>query len=252
MKTFRMLLAAMVASAGIAGVAAADPVTFVFRPNDFMERYPPTWGDGVSPGQTKADQPDARRFIDRDGAGATLGTYETYDGASDYATWLNWRNSLGPGEGIRAFSVWPARWTAMTSFGQDLYLVNYNAGSGDATGAWAPAGWHAEVEQTAWNPIWYFWTDDPAMYIRPGGPDLGVFSFSGNCLDLAFQPVEVGADYRVMFWVYGDEMVFAGGSVDDEFNFIANVTAVPEPAAIWLLAVGIAALAIVVRRRRGS
>lgn len=199
---------ALLAGIAMASVARADTV-FRFDPNDLVDLYPATAGTSDTAGENKATQENARRLHET----WASSWYETfYNPASpqpqseSYNTYVNWLGSLGSGEGISGFNIW--------------LLDNPNAQSWGESTVWDPSGpaptgsadaagkWNVSTIANPWGPGWLveWWTDDPTYYLRPGGADIGDFSFRGtayhdtnsNGFD-ALDPVVVDGD-SVRIW----------------------------------------------------
>ena len=155
------LLLAITATAGKA-------VTFRFDPDDLIQLYPASAGYSDVQGENKATQPNARRVHQPWGT-----VYETFYNPANpqpqpksYNTYMNWRDSLGPGEGISAFNIWMLDKPAGRSWGEKV-VWNPSGPKPTAT-ADADGKWNVEVIENPWGPGWLvqWWTDNSDNYIR--------------------------------------------------------------------------------------
>jgi hypothetical protein len=201
---------------------------------------------------------------------------------TDYNTYWNWRGGLGVDEGLGSFSFYlRGEYPTVTQAWGEILVTNPNV----PISATAAPGWNAAVVASggpAGGEVVIWWTTDPTKYIRPGGANIGTFSFiadvyedsNWNGLDLTDPDATAGVLYRIWFadtWMnLGDEDVpalvydAAGlGSLtpsaipfsqtadgDSGMEAILTLTGVPEPATLCLLALG--GVGLLARRRRGK
>lgn len=257
----------------------AEYLTFEFTANDLIDLYNTDFS-GLN-----ATQENARR-VHEVWAGTWYQTFSdhlctgtTQPGSGN--TYLNWRDSLQTNEGLGSFSTWLHGDPGARSWGEILL-----ADPAQPMYATAESGWNVEIVENEWDTgfgkgwVAVWWTTDPDLYIRPGGADLGTFSFTADVYvdtnadnniagDLDAQ---AGVPYRIWFadtWMnYGDDNVPAlvfddqgwgtrtpgygpfaqtpGG--DAGLEVILTIAPIPEPATICLLGLGGLAL---LRRKRG-
>ncbi|GEM_PF-1549084 len=251
----------------IASTLWASEATFRFDPNDLIGLY--TTGDPTAyrPGQTNP------RFLNRDGYSVGTGVAATYTdhpsrgsrwtGDDDY--YADWLAGLGAGEGIYQFNMW----VTTTNYPYSGYLredsgeqlARNGMYNNDATGLTGTAadGWTAEVDVIYSNTtggvtygiIWK--TTDSAAYLRPGGADIGEFSFSMTDVigirEVAGDIVD-GDEYRV--WFGSDSLTFDdqgwgttsgrdafdGSDAHWEGELAVTAEVIPEPATSMFMAVG--------------
>jgi len=204
---------------------AGKAVTFVFDPDDLIQLYPASAGYSDVQGENKATQPNARRIHQPWGT-----VYETFYNPANpqpqpqsYNTYMNWRDSLGPGEGISAFNIWMLDESGARSWGEKV-VWNPNGPKPTAT-ADAEGKWNVEVIENPWGPGWLvqWWTDNPDYYINTQS-DIGEFSFSGiaywdideNGYDEGDPEVQIGETCRIWFGALNyTESDGAGGWIYD-------------------------------------
>ena len=222
-----ILVLALLVIGGV-GAPSASAATFAFDPNDLLDLFPATAGSVADLSTYKAVQPNARRVHE------TWATtyYDTFYNPvaphtqpDDYNTYLNWRTSLGAGEGISRFNIWLLDNPAARSWGEKLV---WNPAGSAPTGT-AASGWAVSVALSppGWDPgyIVEWSTSDSTKYLRPGGADIGTFSFSGtaysdnnaNGYD-ASDPEFTGGIARIWFGAYNGDAV---GTSDDSVFFDA-------------------------------
>ena len=275
MKKLLMILAAVGVILSLVGAARAAVVTFQFDPNDLVDLYPGSAGMSDVTGENKATQPNARR-VHQVWANTFYETF--YNPAAphtqpdDYDTYVSWRGGLGAGEGIAAFNTWLLDNPNARSWGETI-VARTDAPPGVAGAA---DGWTGEIIDNPWGAgylvQWY--TDDSTKYLRPGGADIGDFSFTvdayvdtnENGWDESDPGVVMGESYRIWFGGanYGDGLDGQSVYFDDSGGFAAefpteaygsgfegvlDIKAIPEPATliIWSL---LGALGIVYGWRR--
>jgi hypothetical protein len=268
-----------IALAAVAGTASAAVHTFTFDPNVIIDAYAPTVGDNVT--VTRVNQEECRRVY---GAPLYNGNVSTYNrgggGQEEYNTYVNWRDSLGEGEGIRDFTLWLApAWGYTSSFGDALgynpqITDNYPTTVNNAVQSVTAAdGWVAEITNNGpYQPILRWYTTDPTKYLRPGGADIGQFSFTADTAvynDATYTgEVQDNTPYRVFFWsLAADQNEFnpgVSGIVADgngfggitpnggtfsldatagwQFYASTNLMSTPEPGTIVLCVVGVLSL----------
>lgn len=270
-----MALAFFAMAAVFPGPAFSSVLTFQFDPNDLLGLYPGSAGSDT-PGGRKIDQPNARR-LHQAWASTWFETFYNppapHTQPNDYNTYRNWLGGLGPGEGISAFNIWLLDNPAARSWGEKTV---WNPAGPMPTGTADAAGnWYVSVDPNPWGPgfLVEWWTDNPAYYLRPGGADIGEFSFSGvayhdnnsNGYDASDPEVAEGDTVRIWFGSYTDASIHfdASGWGTDSPSYSAFpatgtsgwegtlniVAAVPEPATALLLGLGLAGLGIWGRKR---
>lgn len=258
-------------------LAFAGPATFTFDPNDLLDLV------GSDTTQWRGAQDNPRGIFDPVAYGS--GNYNNWAFSYYQPTvlpsggpqpdrrnhYLNWLDSLGPNEGIRAFNMWvttsgypnnPYDGNPTNPWNQQIYRDGTNGNS--ATGISATAdvgnGWYASVVDIyagTYGVKWY--TTDPTKYLRPGGVDLAPFSFT-----MIDTNAVVGQNYRIWFGsgttIFDDQgwgtrptgdpalTPFAETGQLVNWNGVLTVpaTEVPEPTALSLLAIG----GLLLRRRR--
>ncbi len=260
------------------GGAMAGVTTIEFKPNDLLNLY------SADPNGSKTTDPNARRLHET-WATEWYNTFSDYMDSghtqpSDYNTYLNWRASLGAGEGLNSFSTWLHGDPAARSWGEVLLADPSVAMTATVS---AGSGWNCTIVANPWDTgygagyIAVYWTTDPNQYIRPSGPNLGTFSFTADLYVDADQNNNIvgdanaqdGVPYRIWFadttTNQGDPNVRAlvfdnagWGSLTPNYGTFSSATAgdsaleavlvIPEPATMSLLVLG----GLAMLPRRGS
>lgn len=282
MKRSMIAIVGVVAVVLATSAAQAGMLTFAFDPNDLLDLYP---ADSTG---LNATQPNARRIHEVYRYGEHYQTFSDnlqpgHSQPTDYNTYLNWRNGLGVGEGLASFSFYlRGEYPTATMPWNEILVTNPNV---PITATAAP-GWNATVVASGGpdgGEIAVWWTTDPTKYIRPGGADIGTFSFTAdlyedsnwNGLDASDPDASAGVPYRIWFadtWMnQGDEnlpaLVYdaagwgsltpsaspfpqtAGGDSGMEAILTVTGVPVPEPATLSLLVLG--AVVLLRRTRKG-
>lgn len=262
--------------------ANAFAVTFLFDPNDLLDLYPSSAGTSDTNGQNKATQIDARR-LHRQWATTWYETFYNPPAPQlqphSYNNYMNWLDGLGAGEGISGFNIWMLDNPAARSWGENV--VWNPSGAAPQSTADAAGFWNTSIIANPWGPGWLaqWWTDNPLYYLRPGGQNIGNFSFSGsaywdnnqNGYDITDPLVQIGESARIWFgalnstdngsqeWsVHFDNIgwgnrptlnaPFSAGLVGSNgygsgWEGVLDVPAVPEPGTMLLLGSGLLGLA---------
>ena len=254
----------------------ASEARFTFDPNDLIDLY--TAGNPGGQGLGSQANP---RIILGDGYVINSNMAATYSDhpdrgsrwIGDDAHYADWREGLGDGEGIRQFNMWittsnyPYGSYLRTDYGEQLFRNGmYNNDAYGLSGT-AVDGWTAEVDVVldgdggvSYGVVWS--TTNSAAYLRPGGADLGEFSFTlKDVAGYRGLPEEIieGQDYKV--WFGSDQLVFddqGWGTNSTQAAFSNNgahweaelyvpAELVPEPASVLLLALG-SGLSVFIRR----
>jgi hypothetical protein len=254
----KVIFGGLVLILACSGVASGS-VTLTFDPNDLIQLSPADSND------SKTTQPDARRFH-MTWATDYYGTFNDYLEAghsqpSDYNAYMNWRNSLGAGEGIAMFNSWFLDDSIVRSWGETIVIK-----PGTTVAGTAADGWNVRVIDSPYGlggSSVQWWTTDSSKYINTVS-NIGNFSITadlywdnnGNGWDPS-DPVVLAGDL-VRFWagnLNGDDPEFyrtdtqalyfnganystASGDQGSGFEAVLTSTAtIPEPAAIiiWTL-----------------
>ncbi len=279
-KRLRISFTLLVVLLGLTKVAPADSL-FIFDPNDLINLY--TTGDSASyrPAQENPRLIYQRSPLDFSKMAATF-TDSRYapaaprwnGNASYYADWIA---GLGAGEGIKAFNivVTTAGYLSYNPYSRTDTLQQMYSRSNNITG-WSGAAsgdWQARVVVVESNVYGVSYgiqwsTTNSAAYLRPGGMDIGQFSFTLS--DVAVNsngdtPVD-GQNYNFWFGSYDavfDESgwgtnssgaVFSSTAENDaagwEGSMVLTAQAIPEPATALLLGIG-GIVGLFARRMKG-
>jgi hypothetical protein len=256
----------------LVGAASASVAVFRFDPNDLIDNY--TAGNPTGEGMISQEDP---RFIYDGTFNNVAATYtddplhgSRWTGNASYYT--DWLAGLSSGEGISRFHMWITTPDYINNaylrpdMSQDIYRSG-NSANGLAGTGWGD--WTATVgvgyTSTTWGitHIVEWATTNPDAYLRPGGMDIGEFSFTLGDVFTGSDPDNpeelVDGDYRVWFsggnstngagvifdnqgWgTASGETPWAAGNADQwqgEMSVSAEV--IPEPASTTLLLIGAA------------
>lgn len=257
--------AAAVLALGLAGGAEARLLTFQFDPDDLVRNYstsplPVSEAGGVL---QKFEQADPRRVHETFGSVMynTFGSTNLFPetDAGSQGQYLAWRNSLDQAhEGIASFNIW----LAGDALGFDPWswgerLVSNPDAVPTATAA---SGWNVEVLELVpgsglgWIVLWWTELDDNRINLVN---DLDPFSFTIDVREIsnASDPYAAGTNpsdgtHRIWFGssdIWNDDPLYENWQ---GFEASMNVTGIPTPPALALMAAGLLGLCTVVRRRR--
>lgn len=261
-----------------AGFSLADSFLFTFDPNDLIELYTSGESGSYRPEQDNPRLVYQRNPLNLEDAAATFTDHPSrgsrWEGDSNhYADWLA---GLGTGEGIRAFNIWITPADYLGSYGnpysredtlQQMYSLSNNIVGWNGT---ASGDWTAEVNMIYSNSTvgpsygiqWS--TTNSEAYLRPGGADLGSFSFTLSDVavnELGDSPQD-GQAYNFWFGSYsltfddqgwGTSSTGAAFSSPDgdgagwEGSMALTAQTIPEPNVTALF--GTAAVIFIVRKR---
>jgi hypothetical protein len=198
-------------------MAAQAAVAVKFDPDTLIQSSPSSVGADVAGGR-KVDQVDARRLHQ---PWATQPLHETfYNPAAPqtqpeaYNTYMNWRDSLGEGEGIAMFNSWFLDASIVRSWGEVIVIKPGTTVTGTAAD-----GWNVRVIDSPYGlggSSVQWWTTDPSKYINTVS-DIGEFTITadlywdldGDGWDADDAPVLAGEEVR--FWagnLNGDDSEF--------------------------------------------
>jgi hypothetical protein len=276
MKRFSLVFgAAFLLAIGLNVATANAALTLTFDPDALIQSAPASAGTSDTLGQNKVSQENARRVHQPWGT-----VYETFYNPANpqpqpdsYNTYMNWRDSLGAGEGIAMFNSWFLDDSIVRTWGETIVIKPGTAVTGTAA-----SGWNVRVIDSPYGlggSSVQWWTTDPTKRINTVSA-IGNFSITadlywdanGNGWDPGDAPV-VSSD-GVRFWagcINGDDPEFYRGDTqalyfDDQgwgtrpssvspfsaiyasgannplgSGFEAAITPVPEPATllVWSL-----------------
>jgi hypothetical protein len=211
MKRFMILLCA-VAVVGLAAAAAQAAITITFDPDALIQAYPPAAGTSDVAGQNKVSQENARRVHQPWGT-----VYETFYNPANpqpqnnsYNTYMNWRDSLGVGEGIAVFNSWFIDGPAARTWGEKVVVKPGTTITGTATD-----GWQVRVIANPYGiggGIVQWWTLDSSKYINTVS-NIGDFSITA---DLYWDTGPAGWDLNDLPVLDGDVVRFWLGCLNGD------------------------------------
>ncbi|HMP73497.1 MAG TPA: PEP-CTERM sorting domain-containing protein [Kiritimatiellia bacterium] len=225
-------------------------ITFEFSPNELVDLY-------STSSETRAVQDNPRLLIDNTIPTAFAATFTDFGNQPSFRnTYENWLEGLGDDEGISAFSTFITL-TPLVSWNQTLIRDGSNGTTATGISFTTGGGWNAGIAFVGDVAVVQWWTDNPTLYLRPGGVNLGTFSFSMEDTN-----AQIGESYRV--WFGTQSMVFddqgwgtrtPAASPYNEFDTggtgfqgVLTASAVPEPGTFSLLVIG-SLLTLVARRK---
>lgn len=239
---------------------SVQPVTITFDPDSLIQAYPSV----DQTGEYKDVQLDARRLHQ---PWATQ-WYETFTNRNpayvksqpdSYNTYMNWRDSLGAGEGIACFNTWYLGNDAVRSWGETIVMK-----PGTDVTATTANGWNYRIIDNPYalnGKSVQWWTTDSSKYINISSKTdsfslTAELYWDNNANGWDASDIAVVAGDNVRFWlgnINGDEQDFYINNIDplhydgaiygtgvntlgSGFEAALNVTAatpVPLPSAVW-------------------
>jgi hypothetical protein len=205
------------------GAAAQATVTITFDPDDLIQAAPDSPGMSDVLGENKATQLDARRLHQ---PWSTKPLHETFYNPADpqpqpdnYNTYMNWRESLGEGEGIAMINTWFLNNGAAKTWGETVVVKPHTT----VTGTTAD-GWNMRVIEDPYNlggACVQWWTTDSSKYINTLS-DIGDFSITA---DLYWDVDANGWDENDPAVVAGESVRFWAGNLNgDDPEFYLDET----------------------------
>ncbi len=215
-----MIVLCVAAVVDLASATAQAAVTINFDPDVLIQAYPSAAGTDV-PGGRKVDQVDARRLHQPWGT-----VYETFYNPANpqtqsdsYNTYMNWRDSLGDGEGIAMFNSWFLDASIVRTWGETVVIKPGTTVTGTAA-----SGWNVRVIDSPYGlggSSVQWWTTDSSKYINTTST-IGEFSVTA---DLYWDANANGWDASDAAVVVGDSVRFWAGNLNgDDAEFYRSDT----------------------------